>query len=82
MAASSPDVSGSDLTRIITIGQNLVVAINNLNETMSGAFSRFVSVPANTTSSGTFGDMAISTSALFVAYQANHWLKFNGTTSF
>lgn len=82
MAASSPDVSGSDLTRIITIGQNLVLAINNLNETMSGAFSPFVSVPATATSIGTFGQLAVSTTALYVAYQTNHWLKLNGTTTF
>lgn len=72
----------ADMTGIVTVMQNGVQAINLLSQVMSSAFSRFVTVPSSASSSGTFGQMAVDSTALYVCYATDSWLKCNGTTSF
>lgn len=70
-----------DFLQLVTVLQNGVVAINNLTQTMSAIFpTGFVTVPANSTASGTIGSFAVDSSHLYVAIGANSWLRFNGTT--
>lgn len=55
-------------TQTVTIGQNIVVAINTLNNTINTRFPNWVTPPANCTASGVAGQVAYSGSASTTAY--------------
>lgn len=55
-------------TQLVTIGQNIVVAINTLNNTINSRFPNWVTAPANSTASGVAGQVAYSGSASTTSY--------------
>lgn len=55
-------------TQMVTIGQNIVNAINGLNGTIGNTFPNFVTAPANSTASGVAGQVAFSGSSTATAY--------------
>ncbi len=67
-------------TQMVTIGQNLVVAINTLNNTINTRFPNWVSVPSNSTASGVAGQVAYDSTAIYWCYAPDSWLKANGTS--
>ena len=46
---------GADNQGLVVVGQNLVAAVNNLNQTVKATFPGFVAFPANSTASGAAG---------------------------
>lgn len=61
-------MSDDNNTQLVTIGQNIVVAINTLNNTINSRFPNWVTAPANSTASGVAGQVAYSGSASATAY--------------
>lgn len=60
--------NSSDNTQNVVIGQNIVVAINTLNNTINTRFPNWVTAPANSTASGVSGQVAFSGSATTSSY--------------
>lgn len=60
--------SGGGDTSMAVIGQNMVVAINNLSNIVSASFPNLVSPPANSSASGVAGQFAISGTATTSSY--------------
>ena len=61
-------MADSDNTMMVTVAQNAVVAINNLNNTINTRFPNWVTAPANSTASGVAGQVAYSGSATSTAF--------------
>lgn len=76
------DNSFGQLTQLITVLQNGVVAINELNQTVGQTFPNWVTAPASSTASGVAGQVAYDTTGFYVAVSSNSWLKFSGTATF
>lgn len=53
---------------LVTVGQNVVVAINGLINAVNSTFPNWVTAPANSTASGVAGEVAYSGSANTTAY--------------
>lgn len=53
---------------IVAVGQDVVVAINGLRNTVAETFPNWVTAPANCTASGVAGQVAYSGSASTTAY--------------
>lgn len=68
MADQDRDWRDNNNTQMVTIGQNLVVAVNTLNNTINTRFPNWVTPPANSTASGVAGQVAYSGSASTTAY--------------
>lgn len=67
-------------SQLVTVGQNLVVAVNNLNNTVGQTFPQFVSFPANSSASGAAGQVAFNNTSFAWCISANSWLKVTGST--
>ncbi len=67
-------------TQMVTIGQNLVVALNTLNNTINTRFPNWVSVPSNSTASGVAGQVAYDSTHLYWCVSANSWVRVTGST--
>ena len=76
------DPQAANNTQIVTIGQNMVVAINALNNTINTRFPNWVAAPANSTASGVAGQVAYDSTHFYVAVSSNAWLRFNGSATF
>ena len=77
---------GADNQGLVVVGQNLVAAVNNLNQTVKATFPGFVPFPANSTAAGAAGSLAFTGSATSTAYLAvcispNQWARVVLTTS-
>lgn len=59
--------NGGDTTMAV-IGQNLVVAVNQLNGIVSATFPNWVTPPANSSASGVSGQVSFSGSATTSSY--------------
>lgn len=55
-------------TQTISVLQNLVVAVNTLNNTVGQTFPNWVTPPANSTASGVAGQVSYSGSSTATAY--------------
>lgn len=55
-------------TQMVSIAQNLVIAVNNLSNVVSATFPNWVTAPANSTASGVAGQVAFSGSATVSSY--------------
>ncbi len=84
-----PDEQSNDQTssQLVTVGQNVVVAINTLNNTVNTKFPGWVTAPANSSASGVAGQVAYSGSAttssyFYVCLSSNQWGRTLLTTSF
>lgn len=62
------DGGSNNNTQNVTVGQNIVVAINTLNNTINTRFPNWVTAPANSTASGVAGQVAFSGSATASSY--------------
>lgn len=73
---------GNDQTssQLVTVGQNLVVALNNLNNTVGETFPQFVSAPASATADGVAGNVAFDTSYFYVCVSSNVWKRVTLST--
>ena len=81
------DPQAANNTQMVTIGQNLVVAINALNNTINTRFPNWVTAPANSTASGVAGQVAYSgsattTSFFYVCISSSQWGRVTLTTTF
>jgi hypothetical protein len=69
-------------TQHLVIGQNLVVAVNGIANAINSKFPDWVTAPASSGASGVAGQVAYDATHFYVCYQANAWLRFNGSASF
>lgn len=65
---------------LVAVGQQLVNAVANLNNTVSATFPNWVSVPATATATGVAGQVAYDTSHFYWCTSANSWLRVTGTS--
>lgn len=68
MATPPIDTTRHENLQMVSVGQNLVVAVNTLNNTINSRFPNWVTVPANSTATGVAGQVAYSGSATTTAY--------------
>lgn len=64
-----------DNTAVITVAQNIVTAINGLNQTVGRTFPQFVSAPATAGAAGTAGQVAYDTGFFYVCVSSNTWKR-------
>jgi hypothetical protein len=65
---------------MVAVAQNLVAAVNNLNNTVSATFPNWVTVPTSSSDSGVAGQTAYDTSYFYWCISSNSWLRTTGTT--
>ncbi len=90
----SDDVTNQDQgsSPLVTVGQNVVVALNGLNNTINSKFPGWVTAPVNSTASGVAGQVAYSgdgntTSYFYICLVAGaagtaRWGRVQMTTGF
>lgn len=73
---------GNDQTssQLVTVGQNLVVALGDLNKTVGETFPNFVTAPANSSASGVAGQVAYDNTHFYWCVSSNSWLRVTGST--
>lgn len=64
---AAPENVGAN-TQIVTVGQNIVVAIGEITKAINSTFPNWQSVPANSSASGVSGQVAFSGSASVTSY--------------
>ena len=75
-AALNPNPSQPlNLSTLASILQNINVAINALNRTISTKFPDWVAVPATASSTGVAGQVAYDGTHFYVAVSANTWVR-------
>jgi len=74
--ASQVDVNLSpDNTQQVTVGQNIVQAINDLTQAINETFPNWVTAPANSTASGVAGQVSYDSSYFYVCTASNTWKR-------
>lgn len=84
------DESGaSNVSQLVTVNQNGVIALNNLasllqaiNTSFVNGFGSVVASPANATAAGVVGQFAVNGTSFFWAYGNSLWARVQGTTVF
>ena len=77
---ADPSGNQGQNTQMVSIAQNLVVALNGVANAINTRFPNWVTVPANSTASGVAGQVAYDSTAIYWCYAANSWRKANGTS--
>lgn len=62
-------------SQLVSIGQNIVVGINNLANIVQATFPNWVDVPASATASGVAGQVAYNGSFFYVCVSSNTWVR-------
>lgn len=69
------DLESTSNSQLVTIGQNIVQAINNLERTINSKFPGWVNVPATAASPGVAGQVAYAPGFFYICVSSNTWQR-------